>query len=238
MNEPYGELGRVSVIIPTLDEEATIGSALLRVVGIPGAEVIVADGGSKDRTVELALSLGARVVTSSVGRARQMNAGAGQATGDTLVFLHADTLLPEGWLDAAQDLLNRPGTTLGAFTFKLDQKSASFRLIEKLANLRARLMQMPYGDQVLFLRAGLFHRLGGFPDLPVMEDFELVRRARGQGKVRIASLPAVTSARRWGSLGVLRLTLVHQLILMARLVGSSPRVISWLARLRDPERHT
>jgi len=107
-----------------------------------------------------------------------------------------------------------------------------------LANLRAKLMQMPYGDQVLFLRAGLFHRLGGFPNLPVMEDFEFVRRVRKLGKVQIAPLPAVTSSRRWRRLGVWRLTIIHQLILLAYLAGSSPRVISWLARRRDSEQRS
>ncbi|MFZ5867424.1 MAG: TIGR04283 family arsenosugar biosynthesis glycosyltransferase [Thermodesulfobacteriota bacterium] len=238
ISESYGEPGRVSVIIPTLNEEASIGSALLRVVGVPDTEVIVVVGGSTDRTADLARSLGARVITSPAGRALQMNAGARQATGEILVFLHADTLLPEGWMDAVRDLLNWPGTALGAFTFRLDHKSASMRIIEKLANLRAKLMQMPYGDQVLFLRAGLFHRLGGFPDLPVMEDFAFVRRVRRLGKVQIAPLPAVTSSRRWRRLGVWRLTIIHQLILLAYLAGSSPRVISWLARRRDPEQRS
>jgi rSAM/selenodomain-associated transferase 2/rSAM/selenodomain-associated transferase 1 len=235
ISKSYGEPGRVSVIIPTLNEEASIGSALLRVVGMPDIEVIVADGGSTDRTAELARCMGARVITSPAGRAQQMNAGARQATGETLVFLHADTLLPEGWPEAVRDILNWPGTALGAFAFRLDHTSASTKIIEKLANVRAKLMQMPYGDQVLFLRTGLFHRVGGFLDLPVMEDFEFVRRVRRLGKVQIAPLPAVTSSRRWRRLGVWRLTIIHQVILLAYLAGSSPRMISWLTRRRDAE---
>jgi hypothetical protein len=119
----------------------------------------------------------------------------------------------------------------GAFPLRIEGNSSGVRIIEWLANWRSRRLQMPYGDQALFLRAELFHRLGGFPEIPIMEDFEFVRRLRRQGTIRIVSAPVFTSGRRWDRRGTLRTTLVNQLIILGYLAGVSP---TRLAKCRAP----
>jgi len=225
-DEPVPVKGRISVIVPALNEAPGIGSALERVRHEENVEIIVVDGGSTDTTVECARSLGAEVMVSPRGRARQMNVGANAASGEILLFLHADTLLPAGWSDSVRDVVRLPGTAGGAFELRIDTVLPFTRIIERLANLRSRLLQMPYGDQAIFLKAGLFHSAGGFPDLPIMEDFELVRRLRKMGRITIIPAPATTSVRRWKKLGVIRAALINQLIVVAYLAGVSPRVLA------------
>jgi rSAM/selenodomain-associated transferase 2/rSAM/selenodomain-associated transferase 1 len=205
----------ISVIVPTLDEVEVIGATLDRILGQDGVEVITADGGSSDGTVELARSLGATVIESKRGRAFQMNAGAAAASGEILLFLHADTRLPDQWSDFVRDIPERRGIAAGAFTFRLDKTLPWSRIIERLANARSRLFQMPYGDQAIFLKAELFRKVGGFPEIPIMEDFEFVRRLRSEGDISLAPVPATTSARRWERLGVLRTTLINQIVILA-----------------------
>ena len=220
----------ISVIIPTLDEEARIPATLLRVCNIQNVEVIVADGGSHDRTAQYATEMGVRVITSSKGRSAQMNAGAEAASGEILLFLHADTLLPDDWAEHVSSVLAQPGTSAGAFEFRLDALLPGSRIIERLANLRSRRFHMPYGDQAIFMKADLFNQVGGFPSLPIMEDFELIRQLQKHGKVRTADVAAITSARRWREEGLLRTTLANQLVILAYTAGFSP---SSIKRLRD-----
>lgn len=216
----------ISVIVPTLDEEARLPASLAGVVGRPEVEVVVVDGGSRDDTVTVAGALGARVVRARRGRARQMNAGAAVARGDILLFLHADTRLPTTFVEDVRRTLAHPGTVAGAFRFALDARGATLRLIEYAVDLRCRLFQLPYGDQALFLGAVLFERLGGFPDVPVMEDFELVRRLRRQGRIELTRGAAVTSARGWARWGVVRFTAVNQLTLLAWKLGLRPEHVA------------
>ncbi len=223
-------LPRVSIIIPTLNEEERIAACLASTQKSSNVERIVVDGGSHDRTVELARFLGARVLSSLKGRARQMNAGAEAAKGELLIFLHADTCLPEGFDGYVRQVLARPEVAAGAFEFRLDVSSPSLRLIERVANWRARKLQMPYGDQAIFIRADLFHALGGFPDMPIMEDFELIRRLKKKGRIEIASLAAITSARRWQTQGTWRTTFLHWVIVGAYYLGVSPSRIHRFAR--------
>lgn len=220
---------RISVIVPALNEAQGIGDALERVAPHDDVETIVVDGGSTDATIEIAASFTATVLHSAKGRGIQMNTGAANATGRTLLFLHADTLLPDGWPDRVRETLDMPRTAGGAFEFRLDATLSGAGLIERLANFRSRRFQLPYGDQAIFVRAELFHQLGGFPDLPIMEDFAFVRRLSRFGAVRTVPSPAITSARRWNATGVWRTTLLNQLIIAAYYAGVSPHVI---ARLR------
>jgi uncharacterized protein len=220
----------VSVIIPTLNEEQNILPCLERVVTTHDVETIVVDGGSTDRTQELARSVGARVLQALRGRASQMNAGAAAASGEVLVFLHADTLLPEGWADLILAELTKRRAAAAAFEIQFSSHTRALRAIEKLANLRSHLFRMPYGDQTIALRAKLFHDLGGFRDLPIMEDWDLVKRLRKRGRIRIATAPVVTSSRRWDTFGVLRTTALNQVIILGYVLGIAP---SRLARLYD-----
>ena len=212
----------VSVIIPTLNEAAVLAAALERVRRAKGVEVIVADGGSHDPTCALAEKAGAAVIRIAGGRAAQMNAGAARAGGGRLLFLHADTQLPDGFADTVRRALDDPTTVAGAFRFRTDGSGLRMRLIEKGTNVRSGMLRWPYGDQGLFLEKRVFNELGGFGDFPIMEDFDLVRRLRRRGRVVTAPDCVVTSSRRWRRRGILRTMLRNQAMIIGYLAGVSP----------------
>ncbi len=232
---PKARSGQLSVIVPTLNEERTIGPTLLRLVGRTDIEVIVADGGSVDETVSIARRMGCLVVPVRPGRGRQMNAGAAFASGEGLLFLHADTRLPADFEARIWSILNQ-GAAAGAFRLRIEDPRQALRWIEWGANLRSRILQTPYGDQGLFMRAELFHQVGGYPNWPLMEDYELCRRIRRHGKIALANESVSTSARRWNRLGICRTTLMNQFIVAAFHLGVSPeRLARWYSsRLKRP----
>lgn len=157
-----------------------------------------------------------------------MNAAAREASGEYLLFLHADTEPPANYVEIIQRTLRPPGIAAGAFAFRLREHVPGRRLIERCVAFRSRTRGLPYGDQGLFLRHSIFTALGGFPDWPVLEDVALVRRLRQIGKIITAAEPALTSSRRWQQRGVLRTFLRHQLILAGYAVGVSPqRLVQW-----------
>ncbi len=212
--------GRISVVVPTINEATHLRDTLSRVTASPNVECIVADGGSTDATCDIARDCGATVVESPRGRATQMNAGAAAATGNVLLFLHADTLLPVGYERHVSHALSLPGVVAGAFVLSFDEpRNASLRLIERATNWRSRALQMPYGDQALFMPTDVFHAVGGYPELPLMEDYQLVRRLRNVGTVATTHTSVVTSARRWRRRGVLRATISNHLTILAFRLG-------------------
>ena len=205
----------VSVIIPTLNEESNIGQLIEYLKQFSPHEIIVSDGGSIDNTLEQASFAGAITLNSSRGRARQMNEGAAVATGENLLFLHADTLPPSEFPSLVSSILNIPGTAAGAFKFKLKGDYKAAALIEGLVWLRCRLFQTPYGDQGIFVRRSIFNWSGGFPDTRVAEDLHFIRKLRKIGKVRVTEQTCATSPRRWERHGLVRTFIKHQLILIA-----------------------
>ncbi|MDJ0722489.1 MAG: TIGR04283 family arsenosugar biosynthesis glycosyltransferase [Desulfobacterales bacterium] len=217
---------RISVIIPTLDEEKTIAPLLGDLQQARRAEIIVVDGGSRDRTVVRAQQMGAHVIRTPPGRARQMNRGAAEARGRLLFFVHADSRLPTGFDDLLRRTLGTRGVAAAAFRLRIDAPGGGLRFVEFWANIRSRLLQMPYGDQGLGLPAALFESVGGFPALPIMEDFELVRRLRARGRIAILPAAVRTSPRRWLNVGVGRTTLINQAIVSAYLAGVPPRKLA------------
>lgn len=212
----------VSVIIPTLNESANLNRLLPCIAAARPHEILVADGGSADDTVAVAQSLGAKVVRATRGRALQMNAAASIATGELLLFLHADTDPPEGFPSLVSTILDQAAVAAGAFRFALREPVRGGALIEMGVALRCSLRQLPYGDQGLFLRRALFQSLGGFRDWPILEDLEMVRRLRALGRIVITNEAALTSSRRWRESGLVRTFLRHQFILLAHSLGAKP----------------
>ena len=222
---------KISIIIPTLNEAENIKKAIATTQRSINIEVIIVDAGSEDGTVEIAQSLGVKVISSFPGRAVQMNTGAVAATGEILLFLHADTCLPTGFDDMVRTALQQPGTVAGAFKLRIDASLLSLRWVEWGINVRSHFYQMPYGDQAIFLTKAVFQQIGNFPQLPIMEDFELIRRLKRTGRIVIIPTPVVTSARRWLQKGVFKTTLLNQIVIIAYLLGVSPeRICRWYRR--------
>jgi rSAM/selenodomain-associated transferase 2 len=225
------DIAQISIIIPTLNEAGNIKEAIASTQPSANIEIIVVDGGSSDDTVAMAQSLGIKVISSSPSRAVQMNAGAAVANGEILLFLHADTRLSLGFDAQIRQALAQPRTVAGAFDLQIDASPLVLRLVEWGVKWRSRFFQMPYGDQAIFLTEKVFHKIGGFPELPIMEDFELMRRLRSTGRIVILRTPVITSGRRWLQTGVFKTTLLNQIIIIAYLLGVSPnRIRSWYRR--------
>jgi rSAM/selenodomain-associated transferase 2 len=197
-------------------------------------EIIVADGGSRDDTPRITRCHGAKVVACPANRAGQMNRGAAAARGETLLFLHADTWLPANYHDTVLAALRRPTVVGGAFRFRIREPFRGRRLVECMTNLRARLWRMPYGDQAVFVRRWAFETLGGFPDLPIMEDYEFVRRLRRFGSLAVLDAAVLTSGRRWQRLGFLRTTLINRLVIIGYRCGVAPANLAALYRGTGP----
>ncbi len=221
----------LTVVIPSLNEENSIHRAILSATD-RDAEVIVADGGSIDGTVRLAESLGAHVIHCAPGRARQQNCGAAAAKGENLLFLHADTHLPEGYVTQVFETLMAQEKALGAFRFKTDFHSPFMRLVEWVTHLRSRYLKLPYGDQAVFMEKAVFERVGGFPMVPIGEDLLLVRHLIKHENVQMAMAAGsvVTSGRRWKTLGPLKTTWINLFVLMGMTMGISLKTLSRLYR--------
>jgi rSAM/selenodomain-associated transferase 2 len=227
----------ISIIIPVLNEAAIIKPTLSQLQKQPGVEIIVVDGGSQDNTVNLAQQTGVKVITVvGKNRAAQMNAGADIATGEVLLFLHIDTQLPPDFLDLATKILKQPGVIASAFELAIAGENLALRWIEILVKLRSHLLSLPYGDQAIFLKKQTFAQLGGFADLPIMEDFEFMQRLKRQGKIAIAPAQVTTSDRRWQKLGIWQTTLINQLMIAGYYLGVSPTKLSNFYRSRGKKK--
>ena len=202
---PGGATVLLSIILPVLDESAAIGATLdsLAPLRAAGHEVLVVDGGSQDNTVARCQSAGCQVLSSTRGRAQQMNAGAARAQGEVLVFLHADSQLPAR-ADALIGLALQQGALWGRFDVRIQGPSPLLPVIAALMNLRSRWSGMATGDQAMFVRRDLFLRLGGFANQALMEDIELSRRLLAVGRPACLRQPVHTSGRRWETHGVWR----------------------------------
>ncbi len=210
---------KISIVVPVLNEEKTLEATLQRARSGTNIELIVVDGGSKDNTVAIAENNSDRVLQTEPGRAQQMNAGAAIATGDILLFLHGDTLLPKNFDRRIRETLNYNHTIAGAFDLKIDAEDPGLYWVERGVKLRSRWLQLPYGDQGIFMRSFTFQRLGMFAPMPLLEDFDLVRRLQKLGQIAIVPDPVLTSGRRWQKLGVWQTTWVNQLTIVGYFLG-------------------
>lgn len=199
----------ISVIIPVYNEETILARSLSRLSLLGFDEIIIADGGSTDRSAAVAEACcarmpNARVVSAPLGRGRQMNAGAGVARGQVLLFLHADTELPHNGRHTIEQAFQDRTVVWGRFDVAFDSASPWARMIGTLMNLRSRWSGIATGDQALFVRRETFERMGGFADIPLMEDIEFTGRLKGAGRMAALRETAVTSFRRWERQGALR----------------------------------
>ncbi len=216
---------RISVIVPVYNEEGRIGE-ILGWLKTRDVEVIVADGGSTDRTVTICEEGGVKTVHSSRGRAVQMNAGTSAASGNIFLFLHADTRLPEEFEDRVKAVITE-GAVAGAFLFGTDMKTSSMNVIENATHFRAYRLGIVFGDQAIFATREAFFRAGAYPEQPVMEDYELWKRLGKVGRRSLIPLSATTSARKWQQHGTWRIALLNQVVTWLYILGVSPE---WLAR--------
>lgn len=225
----------VSVVVPVLNEAAALPGLLDRLAALPGRfEVVVVDGGSRDETLALARDHPSRpvVCTAAAGRARQMNSGASAARGNVLLFLHADTALPDDAYPAIVDALRDPRVQGGNFALRFDGGDRFSRVLGTWYRVQRR-AGIYYGDSAVFARREVFDHLGGYRPLPIMEDYDFVRRLEKRGRTVCLSGPAVTSARRWRALGVPRTIFSWVVIRWLFLAGVPP---ARLARLYRPAR--
>lgn len=213
---------KVTIIIPSLNEEAHIEDCVATAWDAKCDEVIVADGGSSDRTLEIVRSLACRVVQTEVGRSRQQNAAAQQSTGDVLVFLHADNCLAPDACEQIRKALRNDTAVWGAFRQRIQAPGACFRAIERGNALRVSWLGLPYGDQGMFIRRNTFFDVGGFPPTHFLEDLLLAKRLRRVGWPRLLQGPILVSARRWLQHGTVRQTLRNWSLLAKYSLGVPP----------------
>ena len=228
-----GTMGRLTIVVPVLNEAAIIVAALQALAPLRhrGAEIIVADGGSRDGTARLAEPFADRIITVRRGRGAPMNAGAALGTGDALLFLHADTALPVGadrLIDAA--LARR---AWGRFDLRIAGSHPLFTVIARMINWRSRLTGIATGDQAIFVSRKAFEAVGGFPDLPLMEDIAISRRLKRLCRPFCVATPAITSVRRWEQNGLIRTILLMWRLRLSYYLGVEPAL---LAELYDAPR--
>ncbi len=213
---------RASVVIPTLNEAGNIGQTLVQVRRAGECQIVVVDGGSSDRTCEIARSYADLVLSSLRGRGRQMNVGAQAAAGEVLLFLHADTVLPQGFPEMLAQALADQKVVAGRFDVLLDAPGWPFRVIETFMNLRSRLTRISTGDQAIFVRRQTFLAVGGYPEVELMEDLELSRKLKRAGHVACLRAQVRTSARRWQRDGVMKTIVLMWTLRLGHFLGIPP----------------
>ena len=221
-------MSKLSIIMPVLNEGEGIAAALdaLAVLRALGTEVMVVDGGSRDATIQRARLRADRVIAAPPGRGLQMNAGADKASGDVLLFLHADTRLPADADHVVLNGLERSGGVWGRFDAEIEGQSPLLVVIAWLMNLRSRLTGIATGDQAMFVRRDAFQAAGGFAAIPLMEDIELCKRLRRVSRPLCLRERVVTSGRRWEKDGVLNTVVLMWRLRLAYFLGADPKALA------------
>lgn len=223
----------ISVIIPTLNADARLGACLEALIGaaMDGLvrDVVIVDGGSDDSTLDIADGFGARTISAAPGRGGQLAVGAEAAKGPWLLFLHADTVLDAGWADEVAHHMKTHSDKSAVFTLAFDSENAAARFVSSGAMIRTRMLKLPYGDQGLLISRELYDEVGGFREMPLFEDVDIVRRlvrARGRGALRVLASVATTSAERYERLGYAPCVLRNALLLARYHAGASPEKLA------------
>lgn len=214
---------KVSIIIPVLNEEKGIKELLNHLQKFKrDSEVILVNGKSKDKTVEIASCFDyVKIISSRRGRAQQMNAGAKVASGDILLFLHADTYLPKNAIETIEETVKN-GTDYGCFSLKIESSRLPLIIASKLINLRTKITHVSSGDQTIFVRRELFEKINGYADIPLMEDLELTRRLKNTGNFVELDLEVSTSPRRWEKWGIYKTVLLMWTLRSLYYIGIPP----------------
>ncbi len=224
---------KISVIIPTLNEALILEKSIAEISRHSPHEIIIADGGSKDGTLDIAEKFGLGVVVGPPGRALQMNAGAKRATGDVLFFLHADSRVDAKSYQKMVAVMEQENKVGGAFSLAIDSEKPSLKIISSFATLRAKHLNLVFGDQAIFVQTDVFHEIGGFSLLPICEDLDFYRRLMAKGPTVILEEKAFTSARRWVAEGYFFTSLRNSVITTLFLLGFPPRILSkWYLAVR------
>ena len=236
---------KISIIIPVLHEEETISHCIDHIFSAFNShttvtsddaslspeliqpsvsiEVIVVDGDQDGSTINIIKRSGVKTLISDPGRGTQMNAGLDASTGDIFLFAHVDTILPRDPIQLILSTLNDPNIDGGAFSLGIDSRRKSLRFIAAMTTFRSQVTKIPYGDQAIFIRRSVFKEIGGFREIPIMEDLDLMRRCRKAGyRIKILREKVITSARRWEREGVIRCTLRNWRVRSGFLLGVSP----------------
>jgi rSAM/selenodomain-associated transferase 2 len=216
-----------SVIVPVLHESHRINCLIDHFYGLEahhhGCEIIVVDGGPEADTIDAVRSDQVVTITAETGRARQMNAGAAVAHGEILIFLHVDTELPDGAFATIDSVMKKTEYVGGAFALGIKSDKCVYRILEYWVSIRCRLTRIPYGDQALFIRRNYFNKIGGYSEIPIMEDVELMRRIKKSGgRIYIVPDRAMTSSRRWEEEGFVYVNLRNTVLLLLYYLGASP----------------
>lgn len=220
--------GLLSIIIPTLNEEDIITDTLerLKVLREAGHEIIVVDARSFDKTYGVAAQFADSVLLAEEGRGWQMNAGAEYAKNDILLFLHADTILPDNADKLINQALQEDDKSWGRFDVRLSGKAWLLRIVERMINWRSCFTGIATGDQAIFVKASTFKQIDGFADLPIMEDIDLSRRLKRIKRPVCIKTPVITSSRRWEENGIIRTILLMWSLRLAYALGVSPETLS------------
>jgi len=231
---PAGSRPYVSVVVPVINEAGRINALIghLRSLGRgESIEIIVVDGDPAGSTIDAVADDDVIVALGDRGRARQMNRGAELARGEVIIFLHADTYLPPNAFERIRTVLAEENCLGGAFSLGVDTRSVAVRFIAAVSNLRNRLTRVPFGDQAIFLRRDYFNSIGGFRDIPFLEDVELMKRIRKRGdRIRILPDRVISSARRWEKEGLLYCATRNAVVLALFALGVSPRRLAGFYR--------
>lgn len=219
---------RLAIVMPVFNEADAIAGAIaaLGPARAAGADIVVVDGGSLDRTAEIAARHDARMIDARRGRAAQMNAGAAATRAETLLFLHADTRLPEGAIEMIRDGLGAGDRVWGRFDVRIAGGGMALRLVATMMNLRSRLTGIATGDQAMFMTRAAFAAAGGFPEIALMEDVEMSRRLRRMSRPLCLRARVTTSGRRWRKNGVLRTILLMWRLRFAYWLGADPDMLA------------
>ncbi len=222
----------ITVVIPTLNEENYL-QRVLTSLAVPGvAEVVVVDGGSQDRTCQIAGDAGVTFIESQPGRGTQMATGAGVAKTPYILFLHADTIPPIDFVDEIGRTFADKSVVAGAFRLGIDLKSPALHAIQYLANLRCRIFESPYGDQGIFVRRQALVDIGGVAQIPLLEDVDMIRRLKKVGRVVLSLKSVRTSGRSWSDHGTIRTTMANVSTCVGYVMGVNPvRLANWRKRI-------